>query len=255
MIKKIKAIIYAVLSKLVSPYFYLLPKRHITYANDLLFTYHNADFINEPKFQETYRLVKQIDNKRLLAKYDIQWRIYILCWAAEYAIKLDGNFADCGVFSGFCPRAVIHYTDFQSFNKQYFLFDTFFGLDPKYSSADELARNNKLGYQEKNMYSEVLETFKNFNVKVIKGSVPDTLSYVKNEKFCFLHLDMNAVFPEVKALEFFWDRLVPGAIIVLDDYAFAGCIEQKKGHDEFARSRNASILSLPTGQGIIIKQS
>lgn len=254
MIKKIKAIIYSFLSKLVSPVFYLLPRRHITYSNDLLFTYHNADFIKEKKFAEAYALVKKVDNGRLLANYDIQWRIHVLCWAASYAIKLEGNFADCGVFSGFCPRAVIHYTNFNQTSKKYFLFDTFFGLDPQYSTADELVRNKKLGYKEKDMYEEVKETFKDFNVEIIKGSVPDTLTHVQNEKFCFIHLDMNAVYPELKALEFFWDRMVDGGIIVLDDYGFAGCLDQKKGHDEFARSKNAMILSLPTGQGVIIKK-
>jgi hypothetical protein len=31
---------------------------------------------------------------------------------------------------------------------------------------------------------------------------------------------MNIVVPELAAIEYFWDRLVPGAVVVLDDYAW-----------------------------------
>lgn len=64
---------------------------------------------------------------------------------------------------------------------------------------------------------------------------------------------MNCLLPEVAALNFFWDKLVSGGIIVLDDYGFVNRIEQKKGHDQFAQEKKVSILNLPTGQGIIIK--
>ncbi|TMQ64866.1 MAG: hypothetical protein E6K78_08665 [Candidatus Eisenbacteria bacterium] len=64
---------------------------------------------------------------------------------------------------------------------------------------------------------------------------------------------MNAVLPEVAALEFFWDRLVKGGIIVLDDYGYPGCLEQKEAHDHFAASKGVKVLSLPTCQGLILK--
>ncbi|MFM6908271.1 MAG: hypothetical protein ACKPKT_24985, partial [Dolichospermum sp.] len=63
----------------------------------------------------------------------------------------------------------------------------------------------------------------------------------------------NCTLPEIAALNFFWDKLVSGAIVVLDDYGFAPHIEQKKAHDMFATQHNVIVLSLPTGQGIIIK--
>ena len=70
----------------------------------------------------------------------------------------------------------------------------------------------------------------------------------------FLSIDMNCVQPEVDALNFFWDKMVPGGLIVLDDYGFGNSNhEQKKAHDEFATSKNVEILSLPTCQGLIIK--
>jgi hypothetical protein len=46
----------------------------------------------------------------------------------------------------------------------------------------------------------------------------------------------------------------PGATIVLDDYAFFGSEDQNAMWDEFARKNGQSILTLPTGQGVIVVQ-
>ena len=64
---------------------------------------------------------------------------------------------------------------------------------------------------------------------------------------------MNSVKPEMSALEYFWQKIVSGGIIVLDDYGYPGCIEQKNAHDAFARAKGTMILSLPTSQGLIVK--
>jgi hypothetical protein len=233
--------------------YYMLPKASLTYANDLLYTQHNADFMKEPRFAESYRLCKEIGGD-LLKDYDIQWRIHVLCWAAEHAKHLEGDFVDCGVHTGFCPRAVIHYVDFNSLSKTYYLLDTFSGMDARYSSAYEMERHRKLGYDRKQgLYEQVQKTFSGFNVKIIKGPIPDTLPLVAADKVSFLSIDMNCVIPEVAALDFFWPKLVSGGLVILDDYGYPGCLEQKLAHDAFAKSKGVQILSLPTCQGLIIK--
>ena len=64
---------------------------------------------------------------------------------------------------------------------------------------------------------------------------------------------MNNATPEVAALSYFWSRLVAGAPVLLDDYAYLGYTPQKLAMDEFANSHGISVCSLPTGQGLIIK--
>lgn len=233
---------------------YQLPKAELTYAEDLLYTYHNADFMLEPRFAEAYRLSKQVDADHLLKNYDIRWRIHVLCFAASHAAQLPGDFVDCGAGSGIFARAITHYVDFRRLRKTYFLLDTFRGLDPRYSSSEEMRRNDQFGYAAReDSYERVREMFKLYNVEIIRGAIPETLPRVKTGQVGFLSIDMNAVVPEVAALEFFWDRMVPGGIIILDDYGYPGFGAQKVAHDQFARSKNVMILSLPTCQGMIIK--
>lgn len=236
---------------------YILPKAEITYSNDLLYTFHNSDFLKDPLFIESYELGKNTDGGTLLKNSDIQWRIHVLCWAASHAMHLEGDFVDCGVHTGIFPRAVINYTNFQKSEKRYFLLDTFNGLDERYSNEKELMRNEIMGYNKEDsnlLYDQVVNTFKDFNVKIIKGAVPETLKYVDSDKICYLSIDMNCVDPEVAALEFFWDKMVSGGMIILDDYGYANSFnEQKKAEDAFALSKGVQILSLPTCQGLLIK--
>jgi hypothetical protein len=103
-------------------------------------------------------------------------------------------------------------------------------------------------------YLSVLENFSEFKqVHLIRGSIPGTLKNTDISKVCYLHLDMNTARPEEAAAEYFWDKLVPGGIVLLDDYAYEGYDTLKKAHDNFAAARNVSILSLPTGQGFYFK--
>jgi hypothetical protein len=64
---------------------------------------------------------------------------------------------------------------------------------------------------------------------------------------------MNCAAPEIAAAEYFWDKLVPGAVIVLDDYGWKIHYEQKEKFDRFAARKGVRVLALPTGQGLIFK--
>lgn len=64
---------------------------------------------------------------------------------------------------------------------------------------------------------------------------------------------MNAVLPEVAAIEHFWPLMSSGAVVILDDYGWPRHREQKAGIDAFAARIGVDILQLPTGQGVAVK--
>jgi hypothetical protein len=64
---------------------------------------------------------------------------------------------------------------------------------------------------------------------------------------------MNSAYAEIKALEYLWDKIVPGGMILMDDYAYHGFESTMEKYDEFAKQVNVKILNLPCGQGLIIK--
>ncbi|WP_278246430.1 hypothetical protein [Yoonia tamlensis] len=68
-----------------------------------------------------------------------------------------------------------------------------------------------------------------------------------------IHIDMNNPQPEIAALRFVWDRIVTGGSVLLDDYAQKDYEPQKVAMDALCAQMGLHILSLPTGQGFIIK--
>mgnify|MGYP001563455888 CR=1 FL=1 len=222
------------------------------YNEDELITGHNADFMKDGKFVSAYNSAVKAG---LAISDKIHWRAHIICWAALRACQLEGDFVECGVAKGFLSKIIVDYLGFHKISKTFFLLDTFEGFTEKYLTESEKRSGKKAGdYLNSANYEQVKNTFKDYkNVKIIKGAIPDTLPQVVSSKIAYLHIDMNCVIPEIAAAEYFWDKLVPGAVIILDDYGHSGHEEQKCAFDEFAKRKDVSLLCLPTGQGLMIK--
>ena len=64
---------------------------------------------------------------------------------------------------------------------------------------------------------------------------------------------MNAALPEVEALRFVWNRMKPRAVVLMDDYAYAGRQPQQRAVNSLGKELGFTPLALPTGQGVIIR--
>jgi hypothetical protein len=228
-----------------------------SYIQDGLASIHNSEFMKDGAFAAAYARGVQAAGK----DYGWHWRVHIGLWAASVAKNLDGDFVECGVNAGFMSSSIMHYLNWNSLNKSFYLLDTFSGLDERYVSDVEIAegvieKNSKLidmGFYVTNV-DNVIKNFSEWNgVQIIKGSIPETLKHVSSNKVAFLHVDLNCAPPEVAAVDYFWEKMVPGAIVLLDDYAYWGYRQQKTAMDALMRKLGSSVVSLPTGQGLIIR--
>lgn len=215
----------------------------IQYGADGLWTVHNFNFSKNEKFTNAY------DNLNL--SIDFRWRVYNACWAATYAARLEGDFVECGVCTAMFSRTIARYLDFEKQNRTFYLFDTFSGTVESQLADDE---KHKLYQYDNTIYEKTVEDFKAYpNVKIIKGEVPSVLNTVEINKICYLSLDMNCSYPEIEALKFYWDKIVNGGVIFMDDYAYTGYEAQMRGFDNFFAEKGVDILNLPCGQGMAIK--
>ena len=208
--------------------------------------------MNDPRFVAAYaRGVSAVGQD-----YHWHWRVHIGLWAAQTAARLPGDFVECGVNRGFLSSSIMALLEWDRLDKHFYLLDTFRGIDPRVLSDQDLAEGvleKSADLIDSGFYATDSTTVrKNFSewrrVSIIEGAVPDTLPLVKAEQVAFLHIDMNCAAPE-----FFWDRLVTGAPVLLDDHAYAGYRHQKPAMDAVAAARGTTIASLPTGQGLLIK--
>jgi O-methyltransferase len=216
-----------------------------SYQGDFLATWNKSvDFLKDARFVSAYRRGSNLD-------IHIEWRIHTCCWAAAHARNLLGDFVECGVNTGIMSLAVCEYIDFNSTDKTFWLFDTFNGTPLEQLTEEERMAGRQVAAKN---YFECYElTCRNFaafsNARLVKGRIPDSFAEVVIGEVAYLSIDMNIVVPELAALEFFWPKLVPGAVVVLDDYGWKQCAIQKRAHDAFARSVGVEIMLLPTGQG------
>ncbi len=216
----------------------------------------DLDFLRDETFCRAYR--KGIQSDHRLAGPDIidihiEYRIAMCCWAAWHCRTLPGDFVECGTNTGIMSLAICEYINFNATGKHFYLFDTYEGIP-----ADQILSGEEHAHDQNQNYRSCYEIARrNFTpypqAVLIKGKIPESLAYQKVEKICYLMLDMNIVTPELKALEFFWDKVVPGGIVLFDDYGWLGYGAQKKAHDEFAKSKGLKIFNLPTGQGMLLK--
>lgn len=179
------------------------------------------------------------------------WRLHVLCWCGRNALRLAGDFVECGVYRGFMTAVMAHYLEFAKQGRRWHLYDTFEGIP-----AEQLdpGHENPPSYRDPGLHRFVVERFAAYpNIEVHRGRVPDVLADTAPSQIALLHLDMNSSKAETGALEHLYDRLVPGAYVVLDDYGWFIYRDQKMAEDAFFASRGVSVLELPTGQGLVVK--
>ncbi|PWU00845.1 MAG: methyltransferase [Terriglobia bacterium] len=228
------------------------------YAEDGLFSVHNDEFRQSPTFRDAY--TRGIEASAGVDP-EFAWRVHVALWAARAALSVPGDFVECGVNAGFMSSAIMRRLNWSEIPRRFFLIDTFAGPVFEQFSAEELeagkARLTRELLSRGAYVTDVERARRNFaewvNAIVVAGPVPDILPSLEIERVAFLHIDMNCAYPERSALQYFWDRLSPGALVLFDDYANHEYRHQKQSLDEAARSLGTEILSLPTGQGLAIR--
>jgi methyltransferase family protein len=228
------------------------------YVQDGLYTIHNDHFRRDPTFQEAYiRGLKA--SKGVDPAFD--WRVHVALWAAATSLRVPGDFVECGVNAGFISSAIMRHLRWNTLDRRFYLIDTFSGPVLDQYSPEEIARG-RLSLAEKALaassyVTDLARVRANYSewpsAVVVQGAIPEVLPALDIGAVAFLHIDMNCAYPERAALEFFWNHLSPGAIVLLDDYAYFGHDQQTGAIDSTVLELGANVLSLPTGQGVIIK--
>lgn len=226
----------------------------LRYRADGLATAHACDFMSEERFANAYADGLST-NPRFGPNLHVEWRIFVCCWAAAQAQLRGADLVECGVNTGLNALAVARYLnlDKNPFGT-YYLLDTFEGIPQEQAAPGERGNVARMNRMYTDCFDDVVKTFAPFSsVRLIRGSIPDTLAQVDSNRVGYLAIDLNVAYPERAALEYFWDRLIPGSVVVLDDYGWKGHERQREVHREFALEKGVMILALPTGQGILLK--
>jgi len=183
---------------------------------------------------------------------DRRFQLYTLAKSVKH---IPGDLAECGVrfgASSFILLAATEKTD-----KHLYGFDSFKGLsEPEQEDAvnedylykwkkDDLAISDSAALKNLAQFGE--------RVTLFKGWIPSRFSEVEDKPFCLVNIDVDLYSPTKDSLEFFYEKLNPGGVIVCDDYGAEICPGAKKAMDDFAHSIEKSVMHLTTGQGLLFK--
>jgi hypothetical protein len=184
-------------------------------------------------------------------------RKYILYSMAKSLAHIPGDTAECGVFNG-GSSFLMCMANRHKEGRCHHAFDSFEGLSQP--EPVDVPTNEKIYRWKKHALSASLDlvqrNLSQFDfVHYYPGWIPDAFHEVADRNFSFVHIDVDLYQPTRDSLGFFYERIVPGGIILCDDYGHAPCPGAKKACDEFfADKPERPMIHLTTGQGFIVKR-
>ena len=201
-------------------------------------------------FENALKNNEQQEEEVLNVLRSIIWRKHTLSFAVKTALNIEGDFVECGVNYGFGIDLLAHYLDFEIIKKDWYLYDTFEGV-PLEQRDEGFIPDNSISL---NQFEQVKLKFSKYeNIKVIKGMLPDILNQNSPKKISFLHIDLNNAKAEIETLLNLLPIVSMGGVIVLDDYGAMLFKRQCDTEKHLLDMLGISLLELPTGQGLFIK--
>jgi O-methyltransferase len=177
-------------------------------------------------------------------------RCWILSSCLSHARNLEGDFAEFGVFRGGTALLAARVLSDARDGRCLHLFDSFAGM-PK-TSDGEPYRAGDLD-QTSAAHVERLVGSTGAKVKLHVGYIPETFRETGIDRLAFAHIDVDLYKSVLDCVEFVYPRLVPGGMIIFDDYGFPGCVRAREATDKAFESLPEKPIYLPTGQAVVIK--
>ena len=238
-------------------------KKHINIAFDQIIINHDIRFF---EFWKEIDKIVNFPNSFDLNKPNVYKRIIKSFYLSKYFIysnNLEGDVIEFGVFkgfSGYLMRSLQKKINEKNISNEFFLIDSFEGLS---EIQDEDKVTNENFHQHKKGHFKVsLESvdsiFKKFkNVNILKGWIPEIFNCLdKNNKYKFVHLDVDLFQPTFDSLKYIFDKVVDGGVILTDDFSSPSFPGNQKAWHKFFVSRNIrNYMILPSGQSVYIKES
>ncbi|MFX0198737.1 MAG: TylF/MycF/NovP-related O-methyltransferase [Candidatus Hodarchaeota archaeon] len=221
---------------------------------DIVETFFQIDPLFNSLYKEAQTKTQMESSDNILRRQ----RHYVLNYLLRNADLRSGHVCEVGCWRGLSAYQMGTYLRSQNIDVILHIFDSFEGLS-RIESMDRYEHDKRgLEIVRKRFacsLEEVQDNLKEFNfIKYYKGWIPERFPEVKDEKFSFVHIDVDLYQPTYDCFQFFYPRLIKDGLMVFDDY---GCIYfpgAKKAIDQcVAMLDHPFFIPLPSGQAFLIK--
>jgi len=128
-------------------------------------------------------------------------------------------------------------------------FDTFVGLPKEFDGHDEKHRPGEFV----STYEDVkIETMVYPNIVLVRGLFPQTgFERFPDERYSFVHLDMDQWRGTLEALDYFLPRMTKGGVIFFDDYGWHKTPGIKPAVDKWAEQNKLKLTAFDSFQAYV----
>jgi O-methyltransferase len=202
----------------------------------------------DEQFQKYYQAIKEN------TLVDI-FRCYGLWSLVQQAGKLsEGALLEVGVWRGGTGALIAQQAALSGIDGIVYLCDTFRGV-VKTGPHDSTYTGGEHHDTSRRTVEALVDSLQLNNVQILQGIFPDETSRaVKSEKIRFCHVDVDVYQSAKDIVDWVWPRLVPGGIVVFDDYASPVCDGLTKFVNEEMSKPDRLMLYNLNGHGLFIKR-
>ena len=190
-------------------------------------------------------------NEDLFKEYKINGKIirHTMVQFLEHSIIYDGDCVEFGVYRGGSAKIIAE--KIKNTTKNLYLLDSFCGI-PKINQYDNFWKVGDFADCDLVKVKNFLSNYQ--NVFFIDGVFANTIQKIKDKKFCFCHIDVDVYDSVLFVLDFIYDKVNSGGVILFDDYGDFVSAGAKKAVDEFFYDKPEKIMYFSTKQAAVIKK-
>lgn len=164
-------------------------------------------------------------------------------------LQLDGDIIECGVYRGGSLFKISRALRESSSQKMLYACDSFEGFPEEHVGLFDRSlfrplRKLRAKFRIAQDVPERISRFSGYygvSIKTVKGFFSETLARFEGHRFCFIHLDVDIYESHRECLELLYPLLVPGGVIVFDDYNAPKWPGAKRAVDEFFADKTETI--------------
>ena len=149
-----------------------------------------------------------------------RYRCFELWRLVEQTAKLEGGaLIEIGVWRGGTAALIATQAKNLGLRDKVYACDTFSGIVKAGAEDPDYVGGEHADTSRRSVEELFYKTLKLNNIEILAGIFPEeTGAKVENLKFRFCHIDVDVYQSAKDVAEWIWERLVPGGMIVYDDY-------------------------------------
>lgn len=166
----------------------------------------------------------------------------------EKTSLINGDVIELGTYKGGTTVLMARFLIELKSEKKIYTCDTFEGFPYAETGTSNKIKlstgevKNQMDLFKDTSFEIVKSKFESFNIshkiKILKGSFDTTLPSLSDERFSFALVDCDIYDSTVIVLREIWPRMIPGGIMLFDDYNSEKEWNLKKAVDDFCRLNN-----------------